>query len=319
MARYDLKTVKVVSLSKSMPYCFRYRLPDSHLQDSIRRCGLLTPIMVMAGERPAVISGHRRLYAARVLKIGEIPAVVVRELKPRDAFYLNLVLNWKQGCSEMDRTVALGMATRNFHFKDAEILSLVMPLLGLPADKALLEFFRKAGQFPVSLKDLIEDGRLPVRGLSPFLKFSIKDQDYFARNAGISLRLTSAQLLQTGEWLADIMKRSRKSLRELCRKHGLPSERNQKGMDPRTKADRFFSRVKALRFPAYAKYSEAFDRRKTEILKGAKEFRLEPIQGFEEPGFELHARVKNFQELERLIEKLSRDRFSLNSLFEITL
>jgi hypothetical protein len=302
-----------------MPYCFRYRLPDSDLQASIGRHGLLTPVLVTREERPVVIAGHKRLHAARALRMKEIPAVFVQKLPPRDVFHLSLVSNWKQVCSEMDRVLAIDLAVREFRFKDSEVLSTVMPLLGLPGDKALLEFFKKARQFPVSFKDLIEDGRWPIRSLMPFLKFSEWDQDYFARKTGAALRLTSSQLQQAGEWLLDIRRRTGKSLRKLCEEHGLFSGLNQKGMDPRIRADRFFSRVKTLRFPGYSKHLEIFDGKKREVLGGANEFRLEPIQGFEEPGFELHARLKNPQALERLIEKLSLKRAELNSLFEIAL
>ncbi len=302
-----------------MPYCFRYRLPDPDLQASIRRHGLLTPVLLTHEERPVVIAGHKRLHAARALKIKEVPAVFVQKMSPRDAFHLSLVSNWKQTCSEMDRILAIDRAVREFRFKDGEVLSTVMPLLGLPRDKALLEFLKKAGQFSVSFKDLIEDGRWPVRSLMPFLKFSERDQNYFARKTGTALRLTSSQLQQAGEWLLDVMRGTGKSLRKLCEEHGLFAGLDQKGMDPRTRADRFFSRVKTLRFPGYSKHLAIFDGKKQEALGDANEFRLEPIQGFEEPGFELHARVKNPQALERLIEKLSLKRTELNSLFEIAL
>jgi len=38
----------------------------------------------------------------------------------------------------MDRILAIDRAVREFRFKDGEVLSTVMPLLGLPRDKALL-------------------------------------------------------------------------------------------------------------------------------------------------------------------------------------
>jgi hypothetical protein len=94
---------------------------------------------------------------------------------------------------------------------------------------------------------------------------------------------------------------------------------NVRGMDPRTKADRFFDRVKRLRFPGYSLYLDAFQEKRSDILHDAKDLRLEPIQGFEEPGFELHARVKTPGELERLLRELSSKHSLLNSLFEIAL
>lgn len=319
MACYGFKTLKISGISKAATYCFRYRLRDDALKASLRRSGILMPVIVTNAECPVVIAGHKRLCAAQTLKLKEVPALIAEKMTPRDAFLLNLVSNWKQGCSDMDRARALGMAARDFHFKEDEILSAVMPLLGLPGDKAVLEFYRKADQFPPSFKDLVEDGQLPLRGVLPFLKFSKDDQDYFAKYIGTQIKLTSSQLLQTGEWLSDLMKGTGKDLRGFCMERKVLAKMDLPGMDMRTKADLFFSRIKRLRFPGYSLYLEAFEKRRSEILRDAKEFRLEPVQGFEEPGFELHTRVKTSAELDRLLQTLSLKRSSLNSLFEIAL
>ncbi len=312
-----VKTVKKIAFG--MPFCYRHRLEDAALLASIKAFGVLMPIVVTNAARPVVIAGHKRLYAAQALKMKEVPVLVAERMELKDAFLLNLVSNWKQGCSDMDRAQALGMAARKFHFKEHEIFSVVMPLLGLPEDKALLEFYRKADEYPPSFKDLLEDGQLPLRGVLFFLKFSKDDQDYFAKNIGAQVRLTSSQLLQVGEWLSDIMKGTGKCLREICKEHKVLAKLDIRGMDPRTKADRFFARVKRLRFPGYSLYLEAFEERRSDILYDAKELRLEPVQGFEESGFELHARVKTPGEFDRLLQKLLLKRSLLNSLFEIAL
>jgi hypothetical protein len=315
-----------------MPYCYRHRLADPGLYASVRQFGILTPLIVSDDKRPAVIAGHRRLHAARALKIREVPVLVMRQgdsppgafkgtvpFDPRDAFLLNLVSNWKQTCSDADRARALGLASREFGFGESEMLSQVMPLLGLPEDRGMLGVYLKVDQFPPALKDLLEDGQMPLRGVTFLLKFSKKDQEYFAQRIAAKARLTSSQLLQSGEWLADIMKGTGKDLRALCEEHKLLEGFGARGMDPRTQADKFFARVRQLRFPGYSYYLETFDERRADILRDAREIRLEPVQGFEEPGFELQARVKSPQELDRLLRKLSEKRAALNSLFEIAL
>jgi len=94
---------------------------------------------------------------------------------------------------------------------------------------------------------------------------------------------------------------------------------NVPGMDFRTKADKFFARIKRLRFPNYSDYLEKFEAKTSGILRGTQGIRLEPIQGFEEPGFELHARLKTPEELDLLLRNIAEKRSVLNSLFEIML
>lgn len=319
MARYHFKILKTSQLSKEMPYCFRYRLRDDILTASVKRSGVLMPIIVTEEDRPVVVAGHKRFFVARSLKMKEVPVIVAGKIKIKDAFLFSLISNWKQACSDMDRAQALGMAVGKFHFCEREILSVLMPLLGLGGDKALFEFYRKAEQFPPAFKDLIEDGQMSLRGVLPFLKFSGNDLDYFAKEIGAKLKLTSSQLLQSGEWMSDIMKEKGICLRDLCKKHKVLRGSGRRGMDPRTNADRFFAHIKRLRFPGYSLYHEEFTQRRADILRDAPEFRLEPVQGFEEPGFELHARVKTPGELDRLLRKLSLKHSALNSLFEIAL
>lgn len=316
-APQESATAFVKALSGNSPFCFRYALKDEDLQASIKRSGILTPLVIMKTKHPVVIAGHRRLFAARALKMKEVPVWAVEKEEPRDAFLLSVVSNWKQAFSEMDRVRALKLAATEFHFKEPEILSVVMPLLGLSEDRTMLELYRQADALSPRFKELVEKGKLLLRGVSPFLKFSEKDQEYFAREIGAKMKLTSSQLLQTGEWLRDIMKGTGKGLPELCKAQGLLKKMNTRGMDPRTKADLFFARVRKLRFPGHSLHLEVFEERRGDILRDAKEFRLEPVQGFEEPGFELCARVRNPAELERLVQKLLSKRSLLHSLFEI--
>lgn len=330
MARHTSKTLvtpqkpglcfaKPRSLWGDTPFCYRYRLTDPCLQASIKKSGILIPLIVIGAEHPVVIAGHKRLHAARVLKMREVPVITARKMRPEDAFLLNLVSNWKQEIPETDRARALGMASRRFHFKKSDLLEVLMPLLGLSGDMKLLELYLWLDGSPVSLKDLVADGKWTLRGVTFLAKFREKDQDYFAREIGARVHLTSSQLLQAGEWLADILKSSGKTLQKLCEEHRILEGLDARGMDSRTKADRFFGFIKRLRYPGYSSYLEEFEERRSNILRDADEFRLEPVQGFEEPGFELRARVKTPEALDRLLGKLSGKRAALNSLFEIAL
>ena len=309
----------VKSLATGMPFCYRYRLADPFLEASIKKYGILMPIVVSDAARPVVIAGHKRFHVARTLKMKEIPVFVAERVKPKDAFLLNLVSNWKGTPSDMDRVKALGMAARNFSFHESDLLSEVMPLLGLPEDKATLELLLKFDRFPLSLKDLIEDGQLSLRGAVFLLKFPRDDQEYFAEKIGSLVRLTSSQLLQAGEWLSDMMRGKGESLEVFCRKHKVLEGLHVPGMDPRAKADKFFARLKWLRSPHYSSFLEHFEEKAAPILRDAKGIRLEPVQGFEEPGFELHARVKTPEELDRFLQRMTEKRAALNSLFEIML
>ncbi len=307
------------SLPGPWPYCYRYHLQDDFLQASIKHAGIMMPVLVTAGDHPVVIAGHKRLYAAKLLKLKTVPVFSVKAMDKRESFLLNLATNWKQDFSEIDRAQALGMAMRELRFSEADTIRVIMPILGLPGDKTLLGIYLKVDQCPVPVKDLVADGQMPLRGMTFLLRFSLADQTTFARKICGKAKLTSSQLLQAGEWLADLIKGSGKDLETILADHKVLEGLDVRGMDPRTKADKLFAAIKRLRFSGYSRYLEVFDERRAGVLQGVKDLRVEPVQGFEEPGFELRARVKSAGDLDRLLSLISEKRSALNSLFEIML
>ncbi|HNX68590.1 MAG TPA: ParB/RepB/Spo0J family partition protein [Candidatus Omnitrophota bacterium] len=319
MARYDPQELKLSSVRGDSPYNYRYRSADAELGVSVNRSGVLMPLIVTEEKHPVVIAGHKRFAAALAAGIETVPALVAAGLKPQDAFLLNLISNWRQEVPEMDRAKALGLAVRQFRFKPEEVREILMPLLGLPADQATLELYLKADAMPGALKDLFATGVLAFRGVTFLLKFSEADQTYFAKAVGSRVKLSSSQLLQTGEWLSDVMKREGKCLEALLKNHPVREVLDHPDIDPRTKADKFFAAVKWLRFPRYSAYLEAFEHRKADIIRDDKQWRLEPVEGFEEKGFELRARVKNAADLDAILKRLSESRSALNSLFDVML
>jgi len=319
MARYSLRELEVAKISKKMPSCYRYRLQDSALSNSVKKSGILMPLIVTGGGHPVVIAGHKRFIAACESGLREVAVLEAGRLSFQDAFILNLVSNWRQGCSEMDRAQAVSLATGELAFKEADVLEMIMPLLGLPPERDVLELYRKTHDLTSSLKDLFDDGELPFRGVTFFVKLSRADQEYFAKEVGKCAKLTSSQLLQTGEWLADLVKSTGKDLKRLFHENKISEVLDHTGMDPRTKADKFFDRIKKLRFPGYQDYLEKFESRTRPVLREAKNLRLLPVEGFEERGFEIQARIKAPADLDALLKKLSKERSSLNSLFDVML
>ncbi|HOW59435.1 MAG TPA: ParB N-terminal domain-containing protein [Candidatus Omnitrophota bacterium] len=319
MARYLIKNLKVSSISKERPYCFRYRLQDATLKNSIKNLGILMPIVVAGTKRPVVVVGYKRFQLARELKLREVMVFQIGRLNPREAFLMNLVSNWRQRFTEMDCVKALTLASKGFRFPEKEILECVMPFLGLSGEKGVLQAYLEADALSPAFKDFCEDGNLPLRCLASFLKFSRSDQNYFVQKVAFKMKLTSSQFLQIGEWLADLMRGSEKCLEPLLKKSRILKELEHPSMDLRTKADRFFEAMRRLRFPGYSAFLDEFALRKSYLTRDAKNIFIEPIAGFEEKGFEFHARVKGPKELEVLLNTLAKKRPVLNSLFDVVL
>lgn len=319
MARYTLKNIKTSVLRETGLFCCRYKLCDESLLKSMKRVGILMPLLVMRDRPPQVLAGHKRLAAAKKLKISTLPILETHPLQFKEAFLLGLVSNWRQNFSEMDRAKAIGMAWERFRFSADEMCGIILPLLGLSGEPRVVEWYRKIDRFPDSLKDLIEDRVISFRGAMALADFGKTDQMYLAKVMSTQVKLTSSQLIQASEWLADLMRESDQDLKGIFKKHGFLKELGHAAIDPRTKADKLFEAVKQARFPGVLARLSVFEKKRAGILSGIREVRVEPVEGFEENGFELRARIKNPKDLERILRTLSKKSEALNSLFDVML
>jgi len=71
---------------KVFPFRFSYpRGPSEKLCKSIKESGILTPLLAVNSDSgPLVLDGHRRLFAARVLKRPQIPVAFLSNVTPED-------------------------------------------------------------------------------------------------------------------------------------------------------------------------------------------------------------------------------------------
>ncbi|OQA41032.1 MAG: Chromosome-partitioning protein Spo0J [Candidatus Omnitrophica bacterium ADurb.Bin314] len=316
-----VRRVPVAEIAGDPAAGYRYRLEDALLRDSIRRFGILMPLAVREGKRGfGVIAGHKRLAAAKTLRVREIPVMLIdRGMSDRDAFLACLVSNWGQTTPDMDRARAVAKAIREFGMTRDEVTETVLPLLGLPADRNVFELYLKTDAVSGPGKALFLEGKLSFRACPAFLRLDREDQDVFAREVAARLRFTASQGQQVLEWLADILKRDGIDLRKLIRTKPFAGLLRRRGGDPRLAADRFHDAVRCCRFPSVSAFQAVFSGRADAFTRDSKNLRIGPVQGFESEGFELHARLRSPEELERLIHKLAGNRSLLNSLFDFKL
>jgi len=313
--------VEVAGIARESVFSYRYRLEDHPLKESVCRCGILLPVMLIRKDRLAeVVAGHKRLAAARALGIKRIPAFFIEgKTSARDLFLISLISNWKQDVPDMDRVTASVKALREFRLSEDEVREIVLPLLGLSPERPVLTLYLKAHALSASLKDCIWEKKIPFRASAFLLNYSRSGQECFARIAGRVVKFSTSQCFQSAEWLWDICKREGQSLRIILGRGDFRKILRHKQMDPRTKADRFFDAVRKYRFPEFSSFLGKFEDLRSRISGAGPMMRVEPIPGFEEPGLDVSARLRSREELEGFIAKLAESRPALNSLFDFML
>lgn len=320
MARYVLRLIPVQVLNPQLPYACRYRLEDPALEKSVLEKGVLQPLVVLPGAPAAVISGHKRLAAAKKAGIKELEVLELQtELSPQESFLLAVLSNWNQGLPDLDKAWTLAQAVRTFQLSKAQFEDEIFPALGIAPDSGFYEESLEVMRLNKPLLDRIASEELPFRGARALNRFSKPDQETFAVFIAPHASLTTNQLLKAVDWLCDLMKGNSLDLAALLQNKPGLSAVLESPMDRRAKGERFLSVLRTLRFPNLVEKEKEFLTLSGRLKDEPEGFSVEAPPYFEAEGFTLRGKVKNAQDLERLSQWLERKRKVLNSLLDIVL
>lgn len=100
-----------------------------------------------------------------------------------------------------------------------------------------------------SLKQLIEQKRIPLRGSASLERFSEKEQGYLIEYVFPHVHLTTNQIIRLMEWLSDLKKLKKMTLEEVIKTPPIQGVLSNPHLDLRAKGERLFEAVRAFRFP----------------------------------------------------------------------
>lgn len=317
MESHAYKIVPLKDLSEDPLYGIRYRASDEALEKSVRKRGVLQPLTVEAQGR--VVSGHRRFHAAKKLGLKEIPVLEIRsDEAPQDLFLVAVLSNWGQQFTEFEKAWILQRAIATFKISQADILEEIAPALGMAGEKHLCAHYAEVMKLEKSLLDLMASGKLPFRGSESLLKMSSADQRVFAGGIAGKVSFTTNQVLNAGHWLYDLMKKDGVDLSGFLTAQGLGDILDSEH-DGRQKAEHFFQKIRALRYPRLTEKERQFAKLSGEIASQLGHVSFEPPPQFEGQAITLKMKAKTSQSLEDLVDTLKARRKLLNSLFDIVL
>lgn len=324
MERYVYQSVPLKKIRPEFPFACRGSAENPALKKSMERSGLVTPVVLLGKKDGYVmLSGHARLGAAASLGWVEIPAAVVSaEKTDKEWFLFSVLSNWNQPWKELDGCFAVKRAL-DLDFSEKEIVEDILPALGLSPEKKWIQEAKEILSMDPGILKAAAAGNLPYRGIRSLAVFKPEDQRDFAVEIAARLPLTSNQLIQTSEWLFDLMKAAKSGLKAYLGFSGLQTILSAEGSDGRQKAERFCKALRKLRFPQLAAREDQFASAAEKLAQEGRDARarfvLEPPPSFEAEGLTLKAVLKDPEALDRLTEVLKRKRNLFNSLFDIML
>jgi ParB family chromosome partitioning protein len=176
----------------------RHRFDDAGLEElskSIRRTGILQPVLVTKeGGRFRIVAGERRVRAARLAGLSEVPVIVREGVTDRDQLLLALVENVQR----RDLT-ALEEAEAYRHLKDDFGLTQEDVAERVGKDRATVANALRLLKLAVPVREALENGEITAGHARALLALpSAADQEQLAREVvrrGLSVRATEARVL----------------------------------------------------------------------------------------------------------------------------
>jgi ParB family chromosome partitioning protein len=192
-----LRTVKVdlLDANRRQP---RHTFDDAGLEElskSIRRTGILQPVLVTKeGGRFRIVAGERRVRAARLAGLSEVPVIVREGVTDRDQLLLALIENLQR----RDLT-ALEEAEAYRHLRDDFSLTQEDVAERVGKDRATVANALRLLKLPAAVRAVLEAGALTAGHARALLALpSAADQEQLAKEVvrrGLSVRATEARVL----------------------------------------------------------------------------------------------------------------------------
>jgi hypothetical protein len=174
-----MNSVETIAIDKLQPlnrmFCISYPLEDSLLQESIKRIGVIQPI-ILFGEPPyTVITGFKRIESAHLLGHATIPALIRADTGEKEALLMAIHDNLRRGLNLVEKALALEKMDR-IGFPSEEIWA-VMVLLGLRPHEKIYSALLSIARSRDALKAFIVSRGLSMRNVEGLLRFDDAERE----------------------------------------------------------------------------------------------------------------------------------------------
>ena len=172
------------------PYCISYPIEDDLLASSIERFGVLVPIGLLESDPAWVVTGFKRIAAAKKAGIDEIPYVFY-DVSEKEALLIAINDNLKRPLNTIEKARCLEkMIVRGFPVEDVYATA---RMIGLPARERTLKSVVAMNAMGEAAKSLIVEHNLSLAVVEQLLSFDEEEITSITRMMS-PLKATSSYL-----------------------------------------------------------------------------------------------------------------------------
>ncbi len=295
--------------------------PDlTRLTASMLATGLINPI-ILRGRAPFhIISGYRRVLAARSLGWVAIDARVYAEKDIDDKTALRITFYENLGTRAFNLIeaahVAIGFSLKG-NINSEEVRQTILPLMGIQSGNKVFQQLLSLAQLSADWKSFVVQKGIALPNAAKVARFTHEEQKLLYRVFSV-LKLGHNKMSQCLDMIEDIRKREQGSIKALLGSDAFTSVLNHETLNTSEKTMLFRRALHAKRYPEFSRTQKHFHQlRKTLALP--REISLEPPPFFEGNRLTISSSFRSTQELRSIAAALqaAADSEALSKMLEM--
>jgi len=313
-----VQDIPTKEISDDFFFCFRSGRDSTLLMDSIRSGGICTPLrLVRRGEAYRMLSGFRRLAAAREIGLRTVPGIVHAEEQNTTALFRDVLLeNRSQGSFTLVEKARVLRILDGLGIDPERVRSDFLPILGVADQGHVLRDLRRVLDFSPAAQAYIEAYDVSLKQSDMFDGLTTKDQEAVL-TALDALHVRSVELGTIVEMLRDISGREMLSMEEILRSDSVRSVL-EGGLSRNETLSRLKTVLFARQYPRLYGWNEDL---KTlgKRLRFPEWVRFGWDRSLERPGMEMRVRLRSLRDVDEAVERLmdAKNRESLEAMFRV--
>jgi len=282
-----VKTISIDQINAhDKRFCITYPLDDAALYASIKKIGIIQPVILLNTWPFIVVTGFRRLEIAHQLGLKEIPYIAV-DITEQEALLFAIHDNIQRGLNLIEKAHAI---ERMLHvgFSSTEVFD-TMTIIGMNPHEKIMKMLIALASAEDSLKHFTVTQNLSLKNVDYLLRFEVNERDSIIDLLS-SVHVTESTVRETLEIL---------NLLKL--KHGkLPFDNFRPAS-----SQELMKQLKTLAYPILTSLHEQLQNlRQVSALPPNIDIKVDPF--FEKEYIDIGIRAKNQEDIYQALEKLRR-------------
>jgi hypothetical protein len=282
-------------------FCISYPAHDAMLLSSIGKVGIIQPLVLLEGPPFSVVTGFKRIEAAKKLGMKEVPAVTAK-LNEKEGLLFAIHDNAHRGLNIIEKAHSLEKMV-SMGFPESEIYQ-VMTLFSLGPHEKVLAHFLSISRAEEPLKRFIIEHTLSMKNIEYMLLFEREERKKII-TALTPTRLTESYLREILEMLHLVKIKKGRFNSAVLKNAG--------------NAHELRTRLKRITHPRLSSLEKKLEKiRKTSAMPPALDIRVDPF--FEKEYIDITIRAKSEKETKELLKKLDEvlQKGHIRSILELT-